>query len=179
MLYPNPALRISAMQAYHHPALQLSAPTVIITPHFVRAAQTIDDEEPIPSRPSSGRLATAAAGALKEAKKKRQVKKKESKLGLAGSGAGTKGTPALGESIKQHTSMPRLKGAAQGQAQTHGAEGEKAKSWKVEGMTPSPKKEQVVIRSQSQARLGDSGDKENSEGAATTRMLPDCGHDVY
>lgn len=53
MIQPDPAYRISAMQAYHHPALQAPAPSVIITPHFVRAAATFEPEdEPLPVLPS-------------------------------------------------------------------------------------------------------------------------------
>ena len=81
------------MQAYHHPALQLPAPTVIITPHFVRAATTFDEDEqpPIPY------IEHQAPGALPKKKKKTQKTKEPAGPRCA--------TPtALGESIRQHTS---------------------------------------------------------------------------
>jgi protein-serine/threonine kinase len=92
MVCPDPAYRITAMQAYHHPALQLPAPTVIITPHFVRAATTFDEDEqpPIPY------IEHQAPGALPKKKKKTQKTKEP--------GPRSATPTALGESIRQHTS---------------------------------------------------------------------------
>lgn len=73
MLRIDPVKRYTAMEAYHHPSLRLTAPDVIITPHFVRAAASFDAPEPVPVKP----------------------KKK------APSGRST--PLPLGESIKQHT----------------------------------------------------------------------------
>lgn len=92
------------MQAYHHPALQLPAPTVIITPHFVRAATTFDEDEqpPIPYNEHT------VPGALP--KKKKKTQKKE-----PGPRAAT--PTALGESIRQHTSTAKpaaVKGKGKG-----------------------------------------------------------------
>ncbi|WWC88336.1 uncharacterized protein L201_003246 [Kwoniella dendrophila CBS 6074] len=121
MINPDPAYRISAMQAYHHPALQPSAPSVIITPHFVRAAASFDEfnEEPIPNPPieyAEAVEATKASTGAVEKKKKRKVKKdgqhhhhhhhhshkdKDHSHKAA--------TQALGESIKQHTSISKAK----------------------------------------------------------------------
>nr|XP_019013084.1 CAMK/CAMKL protein kinase [Kwoniella pini CBS 10737]OCF51865.1 CAMK/CAMKL protein kinase [Kwoniella pini CBS 10737] len=109
MICPDPAYRISAMQAYHHPALQPEAPSVIITPHFVRAAATSEgyENEPIPAPPVEY---TEAVTAANEKKKKRKVKKDghnvhKEKDATRHSHRAT--TPALGESIKQHTSIPK------------------------------------------------------------------------
>nr|XP_019045252.1 CAMK/CAMKL protein kinase [Kwoniella bestiolae CBS 10118]OCF24182.1 CAMK/CAMKL protein kinase [Kwoniella bestiolae CBS 10118] len=116
MIQPDPAYRITAMQAYHHPALQPSAPSVIITPHFVRAAASFDgyDQEPIPAEYTE---ALAAAG-TKEKKKKRKTKKdgahhhNKDKGTTRHSHRAT--TPALGESIKQHTSISKAKSTGKG-----------------------------------------------------------------
>lgn len=107
MICPDPAYRISAMQAYHHPALQPVAPSVIVTPHFVREAAAFDEEEePLPLLPSVPitleRLKDESAKPVNGEKRKRK-KKKDIKEGSRAA------TPtALGESIKQHTSMPRI-----------------------------------------------------------------------
>jgi len=96
MVCPDPAFRITAMQAYHHPALQLPAPTVIITPHFVRAATTFDEYEQPPIPYTDHAASGTGTGALPK-KKKRVPKTKEA--------APRSATPtALGESIRQHTS---------------------------------------------------------------------------
>lgn len=91
MVCPDPAYRITAMEAYHHPALALPAPSVIVTPHFVRAAAAYEDDlppvpapqehEPRPAVPTA-RLVTAmptdtagnvhADGAAPAAEKKKQ-----------------------------------------------------------------------------------------------------------
>lgn len=94
MLNPDPHYRITAMQAYHHRALQPAAPSVVITPHFVRTALDFDDEEPIAAMPNNVRE-------NKEAEKKsRRNKKKDAENVRAN-------TPtALGESIKQHHLLP-------------------------------------------------------------------------
>nr|XP_019003885.1 CAMK/CAMKL protein kinase [Kwoniella mangroviensis CBS 8507]OCF67346.1 CAMK/CAMKL protein kinase [Kwoniella mangroviensis CBS 8507] len=111
MIQPDPAYRMTAMQAYHHPALQPAPPSVIITPHFVRAAASFDgyDQEPIPV-PSE--YTEALAAAKTEKKKKRKTKKEgtthhhhKDKDTTRHSHRAT--TPALGESIKQHTSISK------------------------------------------------------------------------
>ncbi|WVQ65424.1 uncharacterized protein L199_003600 [Kwoniella botswanensis] len=113
MIQPDPAYRISAVQAYHHPALQPAPPSVIITPHFVRAAASFDgyDQAPIPV-PSE--YTEALAAAKTEKKKKRKAKKEgdthrhhKDKDTTRHSHRAT--TPALGESIKQHTSISKAK----------------------------------------------------------------------
>ena len=83
---------MTAMQAYHHPSLQPQAASVIVTPHFVRAAASCEFSEPVP-------------GVDKEKdKKKRKAKKREAGHGREAQPRAA--TPALGESIKQHTSAP-------------------------------------------------------------------------
>lgn len=96
MVQPDPAYRISAMQAYHHPALVPAELSVIITPHFVRAAASFDvSDEPMP--PTASHVDEA-----KKDNKKRPTKKENKPQPRAA-------TPtALGESIKQHTSAPRV-----------------------------------------------------------------------
>ncbi|KAK8858890.1 hypothetical protein IAR55_003121 [Kwoniella newhampshirensis] len=111
MIQPDPTYRYTAMQAYHHSALQPSAPSVIVTPHFVRAAASFElSDEPVPHPPEEWNQASSTVGGgktevvppEKEKKKKHKVKKdgtshKEPYYRAA--------TPtALGESIKQHTS---------------------------------------------------------------------------
>ncbi|OCF43528.1 CAMK/CAMKL protein kinase [Kwoniella heveanensis CBS 569] len=109
MINPDPAYRISAMQAYHHPALIPAAPSVIITPHFVRAAASFDEyQEPIPQQ--RAHHAQSAAGAvgksptLPEKRKKRKAKKDVNAKDITRHSHRSV-TPALGESIKQHTSV--------------------------------------------------------------------------
>ena len=100
MICPDPAYRISAMQAYHHPSLQPRSTEVIITPHFVRAAASLDFEEhPIPLPAPTHREDQRNA----HDKKKKYKKRNNNKNTRASSRAAT---PALGESIKQHTSVP-------------------------------------------------------------------------
>jgi len=140
MICPDPAFRITAMQAYHHPALVPSASTVIITPHFVRAAASFDgiDYEPMPSPPAN-------IEGLKT-DKKRRTKRKDAKDQPRAS------TPtALGESIKQHTSVTRPK-AIQGER------------------TPSPRKRSMmVIRgTRDENMLGD-GKEEDKDSHEPTR----------
>lgn len=129
MINPDPAYRISAMQAYHHPALQPKAPNVIITPHFVRAAASFDvEEEPLPPPPAQTYVVAEdhqiqAKGDTekekeKEKKEKRKFKRKTKRDQSATSHDPPPShpplhvratTPALGESIKQHTSVTKLK----------------------------------------------------------------------
>lgn len=108
------------MQAYHHPALQPAAQTVLITPHFVRAATNPDiEDEPLPpipydqshSRPISHQQTKAAAGDDGK-KKKIKVKKTKDKDRTTNSqvlGPRSATPTALGESIKQHTSAAKPK----------------------------------------------------------------------
>ncbi|ORX37068.1 hypothetical protein BD324DRAFT_424119 [Kockovaella imperatae] len=96
MICPDPAYRMSAMQAYHHPSLQPRAAEVIITPHFVRAAASYEFTEPMPRAQDKGK------------ETKRKAKKREA--GHAREPQQPRAvTPALGESIRQHTSVPRAK----------------------------------------------------------------------
>lgn len=107
MISPDPAYRISAIQAYHHPALRPTSPGMLITPHFVRAAASMEFEgEPVylPMPSAHGRPAD------KKTKKKQAAKKKAGAKGGKENRPSTRAaTPALGESIKQHTSLPRFK----------------------------------------------------------------------
>ncbi|WVR06634.1 hypothetical protein IAU60_003666 [Kwoniella sp. DSM 27419] len=94
MLYADPTHRISAVGAYHHPALQPPAPDVIITPQFVREALSFDHY---------GQRVTVPA-TLTPAKVERVMKRKvrkEAQKPLKYN------TPALGESIKQHTAVSK------------------------------------------------------------------------
>ncbi|WWD18784.1 hypothetical protein CI109_103239 [Kwoniella shandongensis] len=111
MIHPDPTHRSTAMDAYHHQALQPSAPSVIVTPHFVRAAASFDDsEEPLPPPEeftqalAHANNATATTGD-KEKKKKRKVKKDHNREPYHRTATPT----ALGESIKQHTSVSKAK----------------------------------------------------------------------
>ena len=130
MICPDPAYRMSAMQAYHHPSLQLAAPSVIITPHFVRAAAEFDYDEPVQAH------GTVDGGKNDGEKKKRRTKRKDAaatnKENRPPSRAST--PTALGESIKQHTNVSIAKPA---ESQKSG--GRKGKG-KVEDKTPSPQK---------------------------------------
>ena len=129
MICPDPAYRITAMQAYHHPALQPKAPSVIITPHFVRAAASFELEEPVPEVVVKDKKAI-----------KRKAKKREAGHAREGQHPGRAATPALGESIKQHTSAPRPKG-------------EKARdSAETRDMSPSLGKK-IVLRKSREALL--------------------------
>lgn len=165
MLHPNVGQRITAMQAYHHPALHLGAPQVIITPHFVRAAQIVEDEEPmpIPAVPAAVGASLARPPVQVQAgKKKMPIKKKDTKPAAAAGPTGGRATPALGESIKQHTSVPRLRSVELLQT--------KHLAGAVAGDKASPRVGKVVIRSGSQGVMAVSGDKENKEDLATTRQ---------
>lgn len=129
MVCPDPAYRITAMEAYHHPALALPAPNVIVTPHFVRAAASYDDELPpmpvahpeearapaptarLVAAPAVPDVASEAEADAEKKKQQQRKKKQEASRGRAATG-GPKGrharsaTPtALGESIKQHTAV--------------------------------------------------------------------------
>lgn len=115
MICPDPAYRISAMGAYHHPALHVSASSVIITPHFVRAAASFDFSEsiPVPSTVAATTTVTVQTSGNNEReggnKKKKHTKRREvgNKDNRPPPRAAT--PTALGESIKQHTSVPRAK----------------------------------------------------------------------
>ncbi|WVQ96253.1 hypothetical protein IAU59_003357 [Kwoniella sp. CBS 9459] len=110
MICPDPAYRISAMQAYHHPALRIAAPSVIVTPHFVRAAASFDEyQEQLPQPPAEYAQASATVAngkplASNEKRKKRRPKK-DANAKDATKHSHRSVTPALGESIKQHTSV--------------------------------------------------------------------------
>ncbi|WVQ84397.1 hypothetical protein IAT38_006549 [Cryptococcus sp. DSM 104549] len=143
MINPDPAHRITAMDAYHHQALQPSAPSVIITPHFIRAAASFDVvDEPVPA-PEEFTQAVAAANAKQsvgepEKDKKRKTKRKVKKdAGQTVSARAS--TPALGESIKQHTSAAKPKRAGEGpgdkeNAQVYvGAGGDKGSKLVIKG----------------------------------------------
>ncbi|WVF68723.1 hypothetical protein IAT40_003495 [Kwoniella sp. CBS 6097] len=120
MINPDPAYRISAIQAYHHPALQPEAPSVIITPHFVRAAATFEEyQDPVPQPPAEYAQAATAAGvgrasAGTEKRKKRKAKKDANGNDLTRHSHRSV-TPALGESIKQHTSVGKPRRNKEGQ----------------------------------------------------------------
>jgi hypothetical protein len=135
MVSPDPAYRITAMQAYHHPALQPVAPSVVITPHFVRAAASFEMDEVMSAIPASHNDQAQNAKSQgdgrkeKDAEKKRRKKKRETKEPARAA------TPALGESIKQHTSVPRKAVAKV----------EKVQRGQEESQTPSPKKGSKVI----------------------------------
>jgi len=120
MICPDPAYRITAMQAYHHPSLQPTDSNVIVTPHFVRAAAQYVSPPPVPKE------TTAANDERKRRAKKTDKSNKENRAP----------TPALGESIRQHTSMPMLR-----------EEAKKDKGKQKQERTPSPKKKSIVIKS--------------------------------
>jgi hypothetical protein len=112
MLRLNPTKRYTAMEAYHHPALRLAAPDVIITPRFVRAAAAFDEPEPLPApmpAPLPARIeAEIQAQALAQAEAQGHVQvervKGKSKKKRDTAVNGGRSTPLpLGESIKQHT----------------------------------------------------------------------------
>ena len=128
MIHPDPACRITATQAYHHPALRPSAPSVIITPHFVRAATTFDyQDEPLPSLPAQD-----AASKFDSNNDKKSIKKTKSMKFQPQVSTPT----ALGESIKQHTTV--FKPTASDKA---------VKAMRRDAGTPSPQKvDKLVIR---------------------------------
>ena len=99
MIHPDPSRRITAMQTYHHRALQPSSPSVIMTPHFVRTAASIDlSQDPLPARPEMHQVrdsqdSAKSGNGMEKRRKPKQVRA---------------ATPtALGESIKQHTSVQK------------------------------------------------------------------------
>ncbi|WVQ73507.1 hypothetical protein IAR50_003079 [Cryptococcus sp. DSM 104548] len=103
MINPDPAYRITAMDVYHDESLQPSAPSVIITPHFVRQAANFE-EEPLPAPPAE----VVATARRDDEKKEKRKSKKKVKLTQASKEAHARSvTPALGESIKQHTSVSK------------------------------------------------------------------------
>jgi protein-serine/threonine kinase len=99
------------MQAYHHPALHLPAPAVVITPHFVRAATNFDEYEdenqlPIPMPYDEPAPSTTAVPKKKKATKSKSKPKAKEQPSRSP-------TPtALGESIRQHTIAAVVKPAA-------------------------------------------------------------------
>lgn len=109
------------MQTYHHPALQPAAPSILVTPHFIREATSYDDysEEPLP--PILAPVGVALDGGAEDKKRRKKRVAKES----VGQRSVTPALP-LGESIKQHTSVPK------------GKKGEEVE-------TPSPKKGSRLI----------------------------------
>ena len=133
MIHPDPSRRLTAMQAYHHRALQPSSPSIIITPHFVRAAAQMEDEEPLPPPPAlvpamASQVRHDKAKVVAEAKKKRKAKEAQPRAA----------TPtALGESIKQHTSVGKPRPRHSADAKSAGGK---------ENATPSPQKNRLVIK---------------------------------
>ena len=143
MICPDPAYRITAMQAYHHPALQPSAPNVILTPHFVRAAASFDEVEPMPPPHKDGKKSGEA--------KKRRTKKKDGKENQPRASTPT----ALGESIKQHTSVSKPKAV-----KSEGVRGV------MEERTPSPKSSGKMVIKKTTRReefLGEGREDKESE----------------
>jgi hypothetical protein len=149
MICPDPQYRISAMQAYHHPSLALAAPTAIDTPPFVRAAQGRDTDSFVPV--DLPLPVPRCAQEVSSVKKKQPAKKKDRKPLREHVRAAT---PALGESIKQHTSMPKPKRALQ----EHNGQGDK-ENWgekiRME-ITPSPKKKSLVVIKSNEGLLAQS-----------------------
>lgn len=92
------------MQAYHHPSLRPTSPSVLITPHFVRAAASMEfDGQYVP-------LPVPTARDVEHGDKKKTKKKKKAVGGDKENRPLARApTPALSESIKQHTSVPRTK----------------------------------------------------------------------
>ncbi|RXK36260.1 CAMK/CAMKL protein kinase [Tremella mesenterica] len=130
MINPDPTYRLTAMQAYHHHALQPSSPSIIVTPHFVRMAATFDDE-PLPA-PSKQDITTVArhekSKSVADAKKKRKTKE-----------APRAATPIpLGESIKQHANL--TKGRSQNLQEG------KENMYNGDSQTPSPQKNRLKQR---------------------------------
>ncbi|KAK4689689.1 hypothetical protein P7C73_g420, partial [Tremellales sp. Uapishka_1] len=147
MICPDPAYRISAMQAYHHPALQLPAQSEVITPHFVRQAASFDIEEPVP-------VVVRQHVEKNGEKKKRKPRKKEEQPRAS--------TPtALGESIKQHTSVGKPK-AHKREAGVKGAE-------HIEEL-PSPTKTKLVIK-KSRDDLHEVENKNEEEDPTPTKVI--------
>jgi hypothetical protein len=145
MIQPDPAYRFTAMQSYHHPALQPLAPSVIITPHFVRAAASFDFAEdaapPIPAAQVGETRDTSKSGKndeKKTRKKKKDARARERDRDVQAQPARA-ATPALGESIKQHTSVPR-KVAQAGKGKDAGVGGD----GRIES-SPSPRKQSKLV----------------------------------
>lgn len=145
MIQPDPAYRFTAMQSYHHPALQPVAPSVIITPHFVRAAASFDFGEdaapPVPAAQVNDTKDTSKTG--KNDEKKTRKKKKDARVRERDTQAqpARAATPALGESIKQHTIVPRKAAqAGKGKDAGAGAGGDGG----IES-SPSPKKQSKLV----------------------------------
>ena len=158
MICPDPQYRISAMQAYHHPSLALAAPTAIQTPQFVRAAQGLEEESFIPVDLP---LPAPRYGPEESAKKKKPTKKKEKKPAKE---QARSVTPALGESIKQHTSMSKPKRGGK----EHKGERDKENGGdhiRIE-ITPSPKKKSLVVIKSTEGLLAQAI-KRNMEDDAT------------
>lgn len=169
MVCPDPARRITAMQAYHHPALQLPAPAVVITPHFVRAATNFDEYEeenqlPIPmpyDEPS-----TTVPKKKKALTSKSKTKTKDQPSRSA--------TPtALGESIRQHTTTAKPATTGGGQA------GPKVKGMDLgagEGDAESPTKKasKLVIKNHREREGRYSKNEKRAIKEDITRESPAC-----
>ncbi|KAL7420476.1 hypothetical protein Q5752_004426 [Cryptotrichosporon argae] len=148
MVNPNPVDRLTAIQAYHHPALAAETPNVIVTPHFVRAAveegefESAAEAVPVPPLPSHlGRHSHShdTAEQAAPAKTHRAGDAKKRRKRPSGETRGRPVTPALGESIKQHTSAAKPKALVpKGDVVTSGVAG-------VENPA-SPARERYVIK---------------------------------
>lgn len=177
MVCPDPAFRITAMQAYHHPALQPAAQEVIITPHFVRAATNPDiEDEPLPpipydqARPHSQHqkgTVPHAQGQGEEGKRKK-IKVKNTKdrntvhsQQILGPRSAT--PTALGESIKQHTSAAKPKREKdKGKGKTaRGIENEHERESGGHGMESPKKGSKLVIKNMSHRWSDIKGDEED------------------
>lgn len=146
MVCPDPLRRITAMQAYHHPALQPAAPAVIITPHFVRAA-TNPEDEPLPPIPYHEHQVPEL-----QVQPKKKIKSKSKKAATAaGDGAvrPRSATPtALGESIKQHTSAGKPK-------RKTGGKGKGKEDAEPIEASPEKKGSKLVIKNHREHRYSD------------------------
>lgn len=195
MINPDPAYRISAMEAYHHPALQPNAPNVIITPHFVRAAASFDvEEEPLPPPPAQTYVvaedhhiqAKGDTAKEKEKKEKGKSKRKNKRYQSATSHGPPPShphlhvratTPALGESIKQHTSVSKPKrdrsitdlggsGALSGMSDGKENENEHMEVSAGEEKEKEKKRSKLVIR---KLRMEEEADDKDVSGEDPTR----------
>jgi protein-serine/threonine kinase len=165
MIHPDPAYRISAMQAYHHPALHLEPPSEIITPHFVRAAATFEEEDPLPNHAAErARQAREAKDAKKADEKKRRRRRKEVEVhvGAQGPRATTPTPTALGESIKQHTSIgkPKVSKWDKGVAE--------------ENEMPSPSKAKMVIKTSGNPTMLHNGRGGQGREDVTRELIQPC-----
>ena len=97
MIQVDPAKRITAMQAYHHPSLQPTAPSVLVTPQFIRDAVSFETTEPVP-----------VIVPVKDKENDDKPRRKKKTTNKEGARSVTHALP-LGESINQHTSAPRGK----------------------------------------------------------------------